>query len=94
VFSHTRQLQFEAVLTQRPEPDPGRTKVMPTALFTRTVVVAAYLLALLFKGRADLVTGLLAAAIVAVWTVSLCRDRMTRGGRSAPTRGDAALRMR
>jgi hypothetical protein len=67
---------------------------MPTALFTRTVVVAAYLLALLFNGRADLMTGLLAAAVVAVWTVSLWRDRMMRGGGSSPTRGDAALRVR
>ena len=65
---------------------------MPTALLTRTVVIAAYLLALLFKGRADLMTGLLAAAVVAVWTISFCRHRMTR--RARPARGDAALRVR
>ncbi|MEV7627023.1 hypothetical protein [Actinoplanes sp. NPDC089786] len=58
---------------------------MPTALLTRSVVVAAYLLALLFQGRADLPTGLLAGAVIAVWTVPLVRDRMTR--RSAPHGG-------
>jgi hypothetical protein len=50
---------------------------MLTALLTRTAVVAAWLLALLFQGRADLSTGLLAAAVMAVWTVSLIRGRMT-----------------
>jgi hypothetical protein len=59
---------------------------MPTALLTRTVVVAAYLLGLLFHGRADVMTGLLAAAIVAVWTVSLFRDRMTHGSTPATIR--------
>jgi hypothetical protein len=66
---------------------------MSTALFTRTVVIGAYLIALLLHGQADLVTGLLAAAVMAVWTVALCRDRMTRGVPvSIP--GDAARRRR
>ncbi len=51
---------------------------MLIALFARTVVVAAYLFALLCQGRADLITGLLAVAVVAVWVVALCRDRLTR----------------
>ena len=55
---------------------------MLAALLIRTVIVAAYLLALLFHGRADLSTGLLAGAVLAVWVVPLIRDRMTR--RSAP----------
>jgi hypothetical protein len=67
---------------------------MPTALYARSVVVAAYLLALLFHGRAELLTGLLAAAVVAVWTVSLCRDLVTRGGGSASPRGDATWPVR
>jgi hypothetical protein len=51
---------------------------MSIALLTRTAVVAAYLLALLVNGRADLATGLLAAAVVAVWAMPLLRDRMRR----------------
>jgi Co/Zn/Cd efflux system component len=51
---------------------------MTTALLTRTVVIAAYLVALVLNGRADLLVGLLAAAVVALWTVSLIRDRVLR----------------
>jgi hypothetical protein len=51
---------------------------MSTAMLTRTAVVAAYLLALLINGRADLRTGLLATAVVAVWAVPLLRDRRLR----------------
>jgi hypothetical protein len=48
---------------------------MSTALLTRTAVVAAYLVALGWNGRTDLTTGLLAAAIVALWIIPLLRDR-------------------
>ena len=51
---------------------------MSTALLARTAVAVAYLLALLLNGRLDLMTGFLAAAVVAVWIIPLCRDRMTR----------------
>jgi len=54
---------------------------MPTALITRTAVVAVYLLALLFKGRADLLTGVIGAAVVAVWAAALLRDTMMRPSR-------------
>ncbi|GIM93641.1 hypothetical protein [Paractinoplanes toevensis] len=51
---------------------------MSVALLTRTAVSAAYLLALLLNGRADLTTGVLAAALVAVWVVPQLRDRRLR----------------
>jgi Co/Zn/Cd efflux system component len=44
------------------------------SLLSRTVIVAAYLIALLLHGRADTVTGLLAVAIVAVWATPLIRS--------------------
>jgi hypothetical protein len=47
---------------------------MSISLLSRTVVVAAYLLALLLHGRADIVTGILAVAVVAVWATPLLRD--------------------
>jgi hypothetical protein len=53
---------------------------MSTALLSRSAVVSIYLLALLLNGRADLLTGSLAAAVVAVWVISLLRDRLTRRG--------------
>jgi hypothetical protein len=68
---------------------------MSTALLTRTVVAAAYLLALLLNGPADAPTGLLAAAVIAVWTTPLLRDCITRRTpHPAPTGGDSALRLR
>jgi hypothetical protein len=51
---------------------------MSTALFTRTAVIAVYLIALLLNGRADLLTALLTAAVVALWVIPLLRDRMAR----------------
>jgi hypothetical protein len=58
---------------------------MSTALLIRTIVVAAYLLALLVNGRADALTGLLAAAVIAVWTIPLLRDRTMRRRPEAAT---------
>ena len=58
---------------------------MSIALLTRTAVVALYLVALLLNGRADLLTGLVAAAIVAIWVIRLLLDRRTQGG-PAPAR--------
>jgi Co/Zn/Cd efflux system component len=61
---------------------------MSIAMVTRTVIVAAYLIALFVEGRADTVTGAVAAGVVAVWTVPLLRDSRLRhhalqpGGRS------------
>jgi hypothetical protein len=51
---------------------------MLIAMLTRTVVLAAYLLALLLNGSADRLSGLVAAAVIAVWVASLLRDRMLR----------------
>jgi hypothetical protein len=51
---------------------------MSTALLARTTVAVAYLLALLLNGRFDLMTGFLAAAVVAVWIIPLRRDHMMR----------------
>ena len=67
---------------------------MSVPLLTRTVIVAAYLLALLFKGRADLATAMVAVSVAAVWAVALWRDRVIRGGGRGPARGDTALRVR
>jgi len=53
---------------------------MSIALLTRTAVVVLYLAALLLNGRADLLTGLVAAAIVAIWVIRLLLDRRTQGG--------------
>jgi hypothetical protein len=51
---------------------------MSTALLTRSVVVAGYLLGLLIHGGVNLRAGLLALAIVAVWAAPLLRDRFIR----------------
>jgi len=66
---------------------------MSTALLIRTAVVAAYLLALLINGRADLLTGFLVAAVCAVWALPLLRDHMRQRAR-ALTRTDPTLRLR
>jgi hypothetical protein len=57
---------------------------MSTALVARTVIALAYLIALLLNGRAEPMTGMIAAAVLAVWAVPLLRDRiLARSDRSA-----------
>jgi hypothetical protein len=57
---------------------------MSTALIARTAIALGYLTALLLNGRAELLTGMVAAAVLAVWAVPLLRDRiLARSGRSA-----------
>jgi hypothetical protein len=51
---------------------------MSIAHLTRTVIVTAYLVGLLLNGRADLASGGIAAALVAVWAAPLLRDGMAR----------------
>jgi hypothetical protein len=60
---------------------------MSVTLFARSTIVLSYLAALAGRGRLDLVTGLLAAAIVIIWTVPLLRDqRRGTAGRPDPSR--------
>ena len=48
---------------------------MPIALTARSLIVAAYLLALAFNGRFDIAAGLIAVAVLGVWVIPLIRDR-------------------
>jgi len=53
---------------------------MSVALVARTLVALAYLSALLWHARAEPMTGVIAAAIVAVWAMPLVRERVTGSG--------------
>jgi hypothetical protein len=56
---------------------------MSTALVARTAIALAYLTALLLTGRAEPLTGMVAAAVLAIWAVPLLRDRIV--ARSYPS---------
>ena len=53
-----------------------------TALLARTAIAVAYLTALLLNGRAEIRTGLVAVAVLAIWAFPLLRDRIV--ARSGP----------
>jgi hypothetical protein len=64
---------------------------MSIALFSRTVIVATYLIALLVNGRGDGPTALVAAAVSCVWAVALLRDGWARRTSSATAVKPAAI---
>jgi hypothetical protein len=49
---------------------------MSIALLARSAIALAYLTALLVHGRAELLTAIVAVAVLAVWAVPLLRDRL------------------
>jgi Flp pilus assembly protein TadB len=48
---------------------------MMTALIARTIVVAAYVIAVLMHQPIGLMSAVVTATVLAVWTVALIRDR-------------------
>jgi Co/Zn/Cd efflux system component len=51
---------------------------MLIALVSRSLVVGAYLVALLFQGRFDTLAGLVALGVVLVWAAPMARDAVRR----------------
>lgn len=64
----------------------GKHRTMKPELALRTVILAAWLAALIVHADRDLRSGLLAVAITLLWTAPLVRDRL-RSRSPAPVRG-------